>query len=60
MVMIRKLEGVRWRFFFTDVEASVQDILEAAADRNALEQTFGDVKEVWGAGQQQLGYFMPT
>ena len=24
------------------------------ADRGAIEQTFKDVKEVWGAGQQQL------
>ena len=38
----------------TDPEASVVDILEAAADRGAEEQTFKDVKEVWGAGQQQL------
>ena len=30
------------------------DILEAVADRGAVEQTFKDVKEVWGAGQQQL------
>ena len=28
--------------------------MEAAADRNALEQTNKDVKEVWGAGQQQV------
>jgi hypothetical protein len=41
-------------FFSTDPNAPVVDILEAAADRGALEQTFKDVKEVWGAGQQQL------
>jgi hypothetical protein len=41
-------------FFSTDPEATVVDILEAAADRNAEEQTFKDVKEVEGAGQQQL------
>jgi DDE superfamily endonuclease len=40
--------------FCTDPEASVVDILEAAADRGAIEQTNKDVKEVWGAGQQQL------
>lgn len=33
---------------------SVKGILEAVADRNAIEQDFHDVKEVWGAGQQQL------
>lgn len=41
-------------FFSTNPQASAADILEAAADRNALEQTNKDVKEVWGAGQQQL------
>ena len=30
------------------------EILEAMADRGAVEQTFKDVKEVWGAGQQQV------
>src|SRR5436190_1266206 len=41
-------------FFCTDPQAGVADILEAAADRGAIEQTNKDVKEVWGAGQQQL------
>jgi hypothetical protein len=41
-------------FFCTDPTATVVDILEAAADRGAIEQTNKDVKEVWGAGQQQL------
>jgi hypothetical protein len=41
-------------FFCTDPEASVVDILEAAADRGAIEQTNKDLKEIEGAGQQQL------
>jgi len=41
-------------FFGTDPEASVEDILEAAPDRGAIEQTNKDVKEVWGAAQQQV------
>jgi hypothetical protein len=41
-------------FFCTDPEASVADVLTAAADRASIEQVFHDVKEVWGAGQQQL------
>jgi hypothetical protein len=41
-------------FFCTDVEASAEDILTAMADRGAIELAFRDVKEVWGAGQQQL------
>ena len=41
-------------FFSTKPEATPQEILEAAADRGALEQTNKEVKEVWGAGQQQV------
>lgn len=41
-------------FFGTDPQASVVDILAAAADRGALEQSNKDVQAVWGAGQQQL------
>jgi hypothetical protein len=32
----------------------VAEILEAFADRVTIEQDFHDVKEVWGAGQQQV------
>ena len=41
-------------FFCVNPEATPQEILEAMADRGAEEQTFKDVKEVWGAGQQQV------
>ncbi len=41
-------------FFCVDPEATPEEILEAMADRGAEEQTFKDVKEVWGAGQQQV------
>jgi hypothetical protein len=41
-------------FFSTNPEATVGQVLEGAADRNAHEQTFKDVKEVWGAGEQQV------
>ena len=34
--------------------ATARDILEAAADRWAIEEHFHDVKEIWGAGQQQV------
>jgi hypothetical protein len=36
------------------VEAPVRDILEAVADRFALEQNFHDLREVHGVGQQQV------
>jgi SRSO17 transposase len=49
------LEEDGWlAYFCTDLEATPEEILEAMADRGALEQTFKDVKEVWGAGQQQV------
>jgi DDE superfamily endonuclease len=41
-------------FLCTDPPASVAQILEAVADRAAIEQDFHDVKEVHGAGQQQV------
>jgi hypothetical protein len=41
-------------FFCTKADASVQEILEAVGDRAAIEQNFHDLKEVHGAGQQQL------
>ena len=43
-------------FFCTDVTASVEEILATVADRFALETTFRDVKEVVGAGQQQVRF----
>src|SRR5262249_32457237 len=53
VVLVR--EPDRWvADFATDPELSVASILEAGADRGALEQVFHDVKEVHGAGQQQL------
>lgn len=53
-VVIVKEEHGWVPFFATDPEATAADILEAAADRGAIEQTNKDLKEVWGAGQQQL------
>ncbi len=53
VVLVSEEDG--WvAFFCTDVTASVEDILQTAAARTAIEQTFKDVKEVWGAGQQQV------
>jgi hypothetical protein len=53
VVLVQEDDG--WvAFFCTDTTASVESILEAMAARNAIEQTFKDVKEVWGAEQQQV------
>ena len=53
VVIVQEPGGCEF-FFSTDPEASVQEILETFADRAAIEQDFHDLKEVWGAGQQQL------
>jgi hypothetical protein len=54
-VVIVRFEDGGWApYFCTDPSAEVHDILEAAAARWAIEEHFHDVKEVWGAGQQQV------
>jgi len=53
VVLVKETHG--WfAYFCTKADASVQEILEAVADRAAIEQNFHDLKEVHGAGQQQL------
>jgi hypothetical protein len=54
-VVIVRFEDGGWApYFCTDTSADVGDILEAVASRWAIEEQFHDVKEVWGAGQQQV------
>jgi len=54
-VVIVRFEDGGWApYFCTDTSASVRDILEAVAARWAIEEHFHDIKEVWGAGQQQV------
>jgi hypothetical protein len=53
VVIAQEPDGCEF-FFSTDPDASVQEILEAFADRAAIEQDFHDLKEVWGTGQQQV------
>lgn len=56
VVLVREREG--WAAFFcTDPDAPVAQILEAVADRAAVEQDFHDLKEVHGAGQQQVRHY---
>jgi hypothetical protein len=54
VVMVRHEDGDWVPYFCTDPSAEARDILEAAAARWAIEEHFHDVKEVWGAGQQQV------
>lgn len=53
-VVLVKEDHSWFALFCTDADASVVEILEAFADRATIEQDFHDVKEVWGAGQQQV------
>jgi hypothetical protein len=53
VVIVKEPQGYEF-FFCTDPEATPCEIIEAFADRAAIEQDFHDVKEVWGAGQQQV------
>lgn len=53
VVIVKEEDGCQF-FFCTDPNATPQEIVEAFADRAAIEQDFHDVKEVWGAGQQQV------
>jgi hypothetical protein len=53
-VVLVRADATWMAFFGTDPQASVAQILEAVADRAAIEQDFHDVKEVPGAGQQQV------
>jgi len=53
VVLVKEDDG-SWRAYFcTHVDASVAEILEAVADRSAIEQAFHDLKEVHGVGQAQ-------
>lgn len=53
-VVLVKEDDDSWRAYFcTHAKASVAEILEAVADRSAIEQVFHDLKEVHGVGQAQ-------
>jgi hypothetical protein len=53
VVLVQEPHG--WvAFFCTDPAAGVADVLGAVADRFSLETAFHDIKQVVGAGQQQV------
>jgi PAS domain S-box-containing protein len=53
VVLVKEDHGW-YAFYCTDLTASVQEIIEAFADRVTIEQDFHNVKEVWETGQQQV------
>lgn len=57
-VVLVKDDNGDWRAYAcSDPEATVTEILEAVADRSAIEQVYHDVKEVHGAGEQQVRHY---
>jgi hypothetical protein len=55
VVLVDEEDG--WRAYFcTDPNATVADVLTTVADRFSLETAFRDVKEVVGAGRQQVRF----
>jgi len=54
VLVVREGKGCFRAFMCTDLTASAVEILEAVADRYAIEQNFSDIKEIEGAGQQQV------
>jgi hypothetical protein len=56
VVLVKEDDG--WvAYFCTLADATLAQILEAVADRAAIEQNFHDIKEVHGVGQQQLRHY---
>jgi hypothetical protein len=53
VVVVKEDDGAWRAYFCTHAQATVEQILEAVADRSALEQVFHDIKEVHGVGQAQ-------
>jgi hypothetical protein len=54
-VVLLEHESGNWAAYFsTDPNLEAKEILETGAQRWAIEEHFHDVKEAWGAGQQQV------
>jgi len=54
VVLVEHSRGNWAAYIGTDPAMSVDAILQLVSDRWAIEEHFHDVKEVWGAGQQQV------
>ena len=57
VVIVRESTDCFRSFLCTDLAACVVKILEAVSDRYAIEQNFSDIKDIEGAGQQQVRTF---
>jgi hypothetical protein len=54
VVLLEHASGNWAAYMSTDTAMSAEEILEAVSDRWAIEEQFHDVKEIWGAGEQQV------
>jgi hypothetical protein len=54
VVLLEHAKGKWAAYMSTDTSMSVELILKTVSDRWAIEEHFHDVKEIWGAGEQQV------
>jgi len=54
VVLLERASGNWAAYISTDTSMSVETILKIVSDRWSIEEQFHDVKEIWGAGQQQV------
>ena len=54
VVLLEHASGNWAAYASSDVSMSVETILKIVSDRWSIEEHFHDVKEIWGAGQQQV------
>nr|WP_182871480.1 transposase [Rhodopirellula sp. JC639] len=54
VVLLKHVSGNWAAYISTDTTMSVEVILQTVSDRWAIEEHFHDVKEIWGAGEQQV------
>lgn len=54
VVLLEHAKGNWAAYISTDTSMSVELILKTVSDRWAIEEHFHDVKEIWGAGEQQV------
>ncbi|XZE55530.1 hypothetical protein SH139x_001542 [Planctomycetaceae bacterium SH139] len=54
MVLLESGRGNWAAYASSDLEMTAEAILKIVSDRGSIEELFHDVKEIWGAGQQQV------
>ena len=54
VVLLEHASGNWAAYASSDLEMTVETVLKIVSDRWSIEEHFHDVKEIWGAGQQQV------